>query len=312
MPENDVFREYIQSMNRDVIVRPAVTDDAKAFINLMNRHFRRQKTDAYFFWQFIDNPCPARLYLAWHQNTLAGCFGVMIRQLNRGVPCGFTVDLVVDYPFRNQGLPFLLEESAADFANRYKAVALIALPNETGCKALVRMPDWKCLGAVPTLELDKPPSSVCPCKVNSALSQAEQIKFMSDETYREWRFNHNPFYRYERIVLDSSTYSVTKLFTDPAARRKIGDIVDFSCDSENSLRLQELFRMSVQRLQGYEIKQITTWALPHTVIYQNVLALGFRASFQTRYFCAKILNSSFAELDQFDRWHLVQADSEVY
>lgn len=301
----------IRKINSDITIRSAEKTDAAAFINLMNSQYQRKKTEAYFHWQFMTSAVPVRLFVAYKGSELIACYGVQILRLTNGAYCGFAVDLLIAPVFRNRGLFALLEYEVSRFAATHECVALICLPNPDGMKAHKGLGTWQQVGIVQTLGLS--------LLADSAMSAHEgfceneiTVAFEKDARYQAWRFFQHPEYRYSLVNLNPDVFLITKIFTDPVTGSRYGDIVDFHCATDNPELLLELFGNAIVQLNKESIESITTWALAHTPLYNVLLTLGFKNLLQERFFCIKVLNSAFEYLYDYTKWHLVQADSEIY
>jgi GNAT superfamily N-acetyltransferase len=281
----------------------------------MNQQYARRKTTEYFDWQFfqLEN---AKYLSAFKEQTLIGGYGVQIYNQNAATLPTIckSMDWIVDLKFRNRGLALLLINEVETWATAAGVDVIATFTNRNAWKALTS-------------------TGYCGFKVDSMTFNPVQVKqdikadhftekktskneictwFHKSQTWRYWRYDQHPDYKYDHIILETGEFAVTKIFIDPITSVSYGDIVDFECSLADQDKLGTLFQKACQHLTIQGIEEITTWALPHTLLYNILLANGFYAKPAERYFCIKILNPEFEYLNQLHNWHLVQSDSEIY
>lgn len=304
--------ERVKGLNPTLFIKKAELSDADLFVNLFNTYYTRKTSSSYFYWQFFECPFPSTLFMVFDGNILIGFFGVKIYPLNNNSNAGFAVDFLIDKIYRNKGIAFLLYEHVIEFCAENKATCLTALPNVFGNSAFKSL-GFKSLGRIDTLEIDifkKNKKIDC---IETAINTNEKrlhIGFKKDEHYRMWRFKLNPLYIYKKITLEDNCFCMTKIFTDPVTKLSFGDIVDiqFECITEVS----RLVDMVINEMFLQNIKTLTIWALPHTLLYKILIEKGFMNQIQERYFCLKIIDTQFEVLNNIQLWNLVQADCEIY
>lgn len=312
MPAYKALFERIRELNVSIQIRPAVAEDAKPFTELMNRQYVRKKTEDYFYWQFINYVHPTRLFVAYDNDIFVGCYGMQVHKLSNGVLCGFSIDLLIREEYRNRALPLLFEEKAVLFARENGAEVLASLPNLNGMKAHKGLPGWSHTGTVKTYTLRGTEVLEKETGHETNDQDREFVYFSKSAEYRKWRYEMNPEYDYTYIKLNTGEFAVTKIFKDPVTGASFGDIVDFEGSLSNRDILRELFLKACGHLRNEGVEAITTWALPDTPLSNIVSSLGFAETQPERYFCFKALTPGNDRTYDFSRWHLVQADSEVY
>ncbi len=293
----------------DISYRPATRSDVPALMDLMNVQYVRKKTEAYFHWQYFDSFFPSVMMCALDGEKLIGMFGLQKRTLKNRMMTAQAMDLLVDPALRGQGIFKALGEHALRY---FTDIDLFwVLPNAHGRLACERALGWRTLGKIDTLQLDY--SEV---RDHGGDTRHGEIiltdsfdQFDYTASYRQWRFGKNPEYSYDTVDAANSGYAVTKVFTDPVDGKRFGDIVQYEHSSEAT---GSIFGKTIDTLSQGGIAAITSWALPHTPVYQHLIALGFVARPQERYFCVQPVRSSSEYLYDFTRWHLVEADAEFY
>jgi hypothetical protein len=308
----DTFVDRIREINSAINIRPARAEDAKPFTELMNKQYSRIKKEEYFYWQFMNPSIPTKLFVAYENDLFVGSYGIQVHTLNNSVLCGFTIDLLIREAYRNRALLVLFEEEAQKFAMEKGAQVMTSLPNFDGMRAHKGLRTWKHIGTVKTYTLPKAEVAGDKELPEHRTSEEELVYFSKSDAYRIWRYKLNPAYEYTYIKLDSGEFAVTKIFKDPVTNLRYGDIVDFECGLQDLKLLRELFLKACMHLKGEGVEAITTWALPHTPLSGVVESLGFTETQPERYFCFKALKSVNDQTYDFSRWHLVQADSEIY
>ncbi len=308
---DDRLLEKILELNKDIAIRPATLKDAGAFTQLVNTYAPRKKTNSYFNWLYVLFDGEKRLFVAYHQNQLAGFFGCQIRQLNNGSKVSLCTELLIDENYRNTGLFFLLEKELSQYSIDHEATAIFALATQSGKKSYLGLGTWDSIGIVKPLILPK--GNLVGKKLERFQAYpGKLIFFEKDKKYIDWRFGNHYLYKYDFFDFPNKNAAVTKFFKDEITKKKYVDIVHFECDLLNEIELNSLFDNLISNYSKSDIDAITTWALPHSLAYQLLKGKGFFENDQERYFCAKILNKNFEYLLDFKRWHLVQADSEIY
>jgi hypothetical protein len=306
----DPVLDRIREINSDIVIRPATQSDGQDFIDLMNRQYRRKKTIDYFAWQYTNPAVRTALFLAVHKERLVGCYGIILESMSTDVTCGFMMDLIIEPEYRNRGLFLLMEHEASTFALSEGAVAMAVLPNLDGRDAHVRVPRWRQVGIIKTLTAI--PDQLAQRTSIAPEEAGELVYFSKSPEYRRWRFDSNPVYTYSRIGDGRDAFAVAKVFVDPVTHTAFGDIVDIECNLSESRNIERVLVQACEFLKSKNVSEITLWGLPHTPTGKVARAMGFRESEQERYFCVKILKAGFEHLRDFHRWHLVEADSEIY
>jgi hypothetical protein len=193
---------------------------------------------------------------------------------------------------------------------------LCALANLNGKNAFVGL-GWENISNIDKVELlsqniDKISiASKDPLKKQSQQIK-EPIKFFYNSSIRNWRYDKHPDYQYSFVKIDNDNFAVTKLFTDPLTRCKYGDVVDFECKTNNYKDLEKIFSKTIKKLQNQNVDSITTWALPHTELFNVLMRMGLNSVKQERYLCLKFISKGSTKLKKLSNWHLVQADTEIF
>ena len=304
--------EEVRDLNKDLVIRGANPGDASHFVDLVNKQYLRKKDEKFFHWMFIRNHVPTKLITICERDKPIAFYGVLVLKLNNGLNCSLSVEIIIESEHRGRRLFLLLEDEAFKFANEHEAVAMTVFPNYNGMKAHDKIKEWKTISKIDTLIFN--------CRDNLILRESSKLQdnqseltfFKKDNNYRKWRFDESPVYKYDRIELEDNIFSITKIFEDPENKTRYGDIVDFECELNNINQLKELFTRSCDYLSGQKVDFITSWALPHTLLYRILISMGFVSTAQERYFCIRVLDPHYDYLSDIKNWHFVESDSEVY
>jgi GNAT superfamily N-acetyltransferase len=283
--------------------------DIPQLVNLMNIQYARKKDESYFLWQYFNSHYPAVLMCAFIDDRVVGMFGLQKKRLNNGAVVGQAIDLLVAPEWRGKGIFKNLGEKTISCFDDLDL--LCVFPNRNGKIACEKGLGWKTIGKINSMSLN--PKDLKGCTLESDLENKNKFyKFHYNKNIRNWRFDQHPEYKYSYVPEISSNFVVTKVFINPVNGERMGDIVDLECDLYNKFVLGDIFMQGCLHLINQNVKYITTWALPHTPLYEIVSSLGFTELPQERYFCLKILNPEYEYLYDLNRWHLVQADTEIY
>lgn len=309
-------------MSNEVIYRKANKEDVPKAVDLINKCYRRKKNAEYFLWQYFAEDVPSVMMCGFAGDELVGIFGMQKKKLlPRNLVVGQAIDLLIAPEWRKKGhfakLGQLAEECFPE------ADLLCVFPNVHGKNASVGSLNYEELGTIKTLvNLSNGVEKLVRTKsrrIDLAVDFSRKVEDMSllrfsyDDRYRSWRYARNPIFSYSLVSLTSGEYGIVKTFEEPVSGKRFGDIVDFECSLDDRTKLMELFLGCCQFLRKEEgVAEITTWAQPHNVLYKALTAVGFSEIDQERYFCIKSIKANQADLRNFSRWHLVQADAEVY
>jgi N-acetylglutamate synthase-like GNAT family acetyltransferase len=292
-----------------VTYRAAKKSDIGQLVNLMNGQYARQKNARYFLWQFFKPVQPSTLIVAINNKKIIGMFGIQKKILSNKVIVGQLIDLLILPDYRDRGI---FKTMAGKALLRFKNLqAIIVFPNQNGKRACEKSLGMKTLAKIDSLILDTKNFQDHSDKTNFDNKNISQlIQFKKTDTWRHWRYNLHPDYKYKKIIKNKDNFLIVKIFEDPLTKMKYGDIVDIKQKKITDLAIL------VAKANNYFIKKniklITTWALPHTQISQFFKQLGFKPLSQERYFCVKVLKSKNKNLYDINNWQLVQADAEIY
>lgn len=302
-------------MEKNFSIRPATQTDIPQLVHLMNSQYMRKKDDSYFLWQYFDAYFPTVLMCALYKQRIIGMFGIQKRTLRNGDVIGQAIDMLIEASWRGKGLFIELGKRSFEYFSNLNA--LCVFPNLNGNQAVVKSLGFQNIARVNSVIIQ---SQNIKANNNTAenkdsyddTAQNSMLQFYYDYEICNWRFQRNPVYNYFNVQLPSGEYATTKEFTDPVTKKKYGDIVDFECDLNNQTLLNELFYKASMHLKNQGAESITTWALPDTLLNKIIKGLGFKEMKQERFFCVKVLQDEYNYLYDLKKWHLVQADSEIY
>jgi hypothetical protein len=276
--------------------RLATRADVPRLRELMNAQYARKKTDAYFHWQYFDSAWPTRVMCTVVDGRVMGMFGMQQRHLVDGTRVGQAIDLLLDPSLRGSGAFAQMGERI--LAEWPDLQAVCVLPNLNGRNAVVRALQWPVLGKVDALDwqTDQP---LAPTMDEVPLPPMPAQLAWNDREL-QWRFAAHPDYRYtwHGPVL-------TKLFEDPLTGQRFGDLVLLQ-GAPTAIRTAAL------ALAAQGVGRVTTWALPHTPLWQALRALGFTPLAQERYFCLRVLDPAVTHLADWRKWSLQPADAEFF
>lgn len=290
--------------------RVATQNDIPQLVALMNSQYARKKTEAYFQWQFFNSFYPTVMMCAVDGDIVVGMFGMQKRMTKSGAIAGQAIDLLLKPDYRGKGI---FQEMGKQVVDALPGLDLLCvLPNLNGKNACEKALGWKVLGKIDSLELSAfPPKSILD-DVDVDCQGKDLEQFTYNDKINDWRFGGNPDYSYHYVRIDKDDFAIIKLFEEPVTGKRYGDIVNYSCDMNDSNAMRTLFYSATKKLLMLNVESVTTWALPHTVIYKVLADIGFSLKVQERYFCVEILNKAYDHLYDIRNWHLVQSDAEIF
>jgi len=308
----DRLQEYIdrvKELSPDVIVKEAKIEDGHDFVKLFNKHYKRKTNIDYYNWQFFKSSLLSKLFMAYEGQELIGIYGIKISSITSNAKIGFAVDFLIDEAHRKKGIAFLLEGAVQKFCFDNDVSIIAALPNIYGNSAFKSM-GWKSLAKIDTLLLKNSDFVKFDSTVNISCTEKETslISFVKDKKYCFWRFDQHPFYKYESIIINKDVFAVIKKFEDSLTGAIVGDIVDIKYTIEE---FDNLFEKVMDKMIKMKINAVSTWALPHTKLYQLLLEKGFESVAQERFFCIKYFGDNPVYFN-IENWNIVQIDAEIF
>jgi len=305
----------------DLQIRPLSENDGEGFVSLINAEYSRKKSVEYYLWQDFNTPLKTVIVGAFLDDRLLGSMGLQCRKLSNGLTGGQIIDIIVAKEHRKKGVFTKIAGYAFDYFSNEIDFGFI-LSNEAGRIAVERALEWKEVGLIKTLFLNKRQENstlnswvdsvddLCSIGMDNNKNLPDRLFFIRDTECMRWRFGSNPEYNYF-IQKKENVFTVGKIFTDPVSGEKYGDIVDYGCEGRMDL-LKEVFDAAIIYFNRKGIDRITTWAFPDTAVYTYLRDAGFAESEQKRYFCLKAFKPKLRYLYNFRNWLLVEADSEIY
>lgn len=293
----------------------AVTDeDLPAVVRLMNRTYARQKTAAYFQWQYAAAPSRAGLYGAFRGAELVGTFGMQMKRLTNGAACGQAMDMVVAPEVRRHGVFRALAAQALEAFRDLELCCVFA--NAAGRGAVEHGLGWTVVAAIPAYvwSADGPTtmtSSGGGLTTAAAPGPRRRVAFEYPADYAAWRFARHPEYAYWTVPAAAGGSAVLKLFTDPMTQEVIGDIVHWT-EPSGADDLAALLHGAVASLRQRRVRAITTWAPARGSRDHLLRQCGFQPRPQTRYFCVQVQRPALRALETAEAWRWEQADTDVY
>lgn len=300
----------VKELNKDIIIRKAGIDDADIFVELFNQNYKRKTNSFYYKWQFFNDAYPSALFLALESGELIGFYGVKVYKVTNIGKVAFAIDFLIHEKARKKGVAVLLDEYVRAFCHLNNVKSITALPNSQG-NAAFRALGYKSLSKIDTLVYDLALNSFDrKKKINYLKKESTKFSYFKDRKYLYWRFESNPIYEYEYVIINEKCYAYIKVFTDPISRISCGDIVHVIYDDfENLIKLVQL---CIQKLKIIGISSLTIWAMPHSNLFTTLAQFGFVIQQQERYFCVRDVVKT--EIDQLDflNWTLEESDAEIY
>jgi GNAT superfamily N-acetyltransferase len=308
----DIQLEWTKRLNSGLVVREGVESDGPSFVNLYNLYYANRQTSIdYFLWQYFKSPYDSKLWLIFDSCGLVAYCGLKIYPLNNNLTTGFVIDFLVDESYRKRGLAILLHDRILTYCKKREVNILTALPNHYGNSAFKSL-GWSTVAKIDNLQLDLKSWTE---RKNSCKRLGDEhkkyIQFCRDDIYRFWRFDENPVYEYNTIFIAENVSAVTKLYCETTGGLLYGDIVSWDVSSDSD-EVVELVDKVVLNMRSKNVEFLTCWALPHTSLYDCLIAYGFTQIKQERYFCLKDISGVNDYMFEVDKWFLVESDSEVY
>ena len=291
-------------------VRAAGPADIPGLVRLFHRHYAQHKPAAYFEWQFFAPEMPAALVVAEADGEVVGSFGFMKRALTRGLRAAQAMDMLLDEPFRGQGL---FAQMAAQAAAAFPEVDVrLVLANRAGMAAVTRRLGWSVVAQVPVYAASLAgetgmPVSPAPIEAESG---EEAVRIRYDEVVEAWRFAAHPVNRYHRLEA-SGLRGYLKCFTDPGdSARRFGDILYVAPGAPG--QREAWLRRAVEWFRAEGVGECGLWSLPGNLWAESARRIGFRPREQERWLCAQWADKAPVDGLRTRRWDVCAADAEFY
>ncbi len=294
----------------ELSISEALVEDAVSFADLMNSHYKRQKTASYFQWQYFTD-VKSVYFLAKIGNQAVGGCGIQTSLVQSIIKLKLAKisDFIVSDEFRGTGIALKLIDAVQKWCLDHKIKAMVAMPNKYGnafflhCGFVSNPINQYILENYHQVQKNLP---------KSILQKTNKIvRFVRNKKYLKWRFNKNPEYDYQ-FITDTKwdKYIVTKTFKDSTDGTLYGDIVDISWPVDETVEV--LLNKTLLSFKKIGIKKITIWQDPAKILSGFLRMNNFHKHPQERYFCIKLLNKKYPEIANFNNWFLVESDSDVY
>lgn len=293
-------------IDSDIYIRDAKSGDAPALLKLLNQQYYNKFNLEYIHWQYFDNE-NNKLSCLVNGDEIIGMFGVLKKDLTNGLIGLQASDMLIQEGYRGHGI----FKNLADYAfQRYsKKDFLFVLPNLNGKNAVEKKLNWKTLFRIDEWQLTGKNFKIDSPEFENGNSKSG-ISFKYSESTIKWRFFDNPLYTYKKIDLAHDEFVFIKNYEDLLNNKLYVDIVFFSSDNIQFSDLGKLIT-EIKRSNSAEIN-ITTWALPGTVLSNTLQEMGFQAIRRERYFCISVCNELEIINNETQFWNLYQSDTEFY
>lgn len=310
-------------------LRPYQSSDEAAIMDLFTKAFKRPEPKGFWDWRFASNPNGIGVIeLAWDGDVLAGHYAVS--------PIGMRVN-GVDYPAALSGttmthpdyqglklFPILSERVYARMGED-GMLLVMGFPNHYSHRIIVRDIGWTDIHEVPTFRKDFEDGIALPvpsAKVEmlttfdarfdglwERVKDQQPIRVRRNAAYLNWRYVTNPTFAYTRLALTQNDellgYAVCKPYQDGA------DLVDLVA-VEDAAAL-ELVWAVCEWVGGQGGKGVNLWLNYTLPLHRDLEKYGFRNREPITYFGGRVtLPGGKAEVFNFQNWHLMMGDSDVY
>ena len=297
--------------SHQIAFRPVKEGELSQAAGLMNAEYARKKNEQYFRWQYSESYYPTVLFGSFEGDTLIGMFGLQKKLLSNGAAAGQALDLLMVPPWRGKGV---FRKLAARALSHFTGLDLYCVfPNAAGKRACEKSLGWLTVAKINSLTVSRSQFTMNNLPpLSQTTLQTPLTRFSHSDQFHHWRFDRNAEYAYQYVRHSSHAYAVTKLFVDPVQGTKYGDIVDMEYGDNDSSTAQKLYIRACESLFMQGVDVITTWALPHTLLYHVAQSVGFAVRPRERYFCTQILNDRYRPFSNITNWCFMQADCEIY
>jgi GNAT superfamily N-acetyltransferase len=334
---NNALLSRILELTSQFHLRPGreTSEDAQAFVDLMNGQYARKVTPAYYFWQFFRAPSARACLMAELESRVVAAYGLWVLPFCGPTRCcvGLATDLIVAPEFRGTGLFFRLELEMERVARNLGCVCIYAAPNEPAYQPRVEALGWHAMPSridcvAPTVSL--PGTGACAiaavdaCDLEICASIADQFRAnhsgrvmcQRGADYLTWRLSTNPRYEYELFVArrqgEPFGYMALKIFKDPQTGEAVGDIVDLVWGEDVPAALGEMLRFALAYFRDQGVPCATIWLQSDTILDEQARTVGFAPITRARRFCCKVFDNDYEWLDESSRWFITMVDAEIY
>lgn len=302
--------------------RLATPKDAEAFCELSNSLYARPVNEAYYQWQFFACPFPSLLNIAVDENDkLVGSYCLHVQG-----NVAWVLDIMVSPNIQRQGVFRKLVDFGFENLKQYAAKAIVVMANEKAERACVNGLGWQRINTFLTYFAEPAKSEskfILEYEKINEFSAFSEVKvssnlFFNPRTieYQNWRFIENTRYNYDIFAAykngEPFGYVVLKIFRDPLTDQAFGDIVDIIWAEDDKEAVTEMLKFSLSHFLHQNVGKAAIWLQTNTLLDRVGLEVGFKQSDQKRFFCGKVLQDGYKNLEESESWFVNMADSEVY
>ena len=310
------------------------TEDAEAFVALMNNQYMRKVAPAYYFWQFFGASSPRACLMAEHEGRTVAGYGLWVLPYVGAQNCqvGLVTDLIIAPAFRGTGLLLRLEMEMETIARELGCVCIYAMPNAAAYRPRVSTLGWNALRERTTFLRQTCRSDAGTAitfeKVSRFEPEVDEVQGRFQRSHANltmarrlsqalnWRFVDSPRYAYDLFTVRRRGglfgYLVLKTYRDPNTQQMFGDIVDVLWTKDDPDALAAMLRFALGHFYDRGVPQAATWLETTTLLDGVGGSLGFVESPQKRFFCNKVLDEKYSWLADGARWFVTMAEAEIY
>jgi len=294
-------------------IRKATADDIPGMMLLFSSSIATPKSASFFQWW---NNIPSIIYCAIDEGELVGMFVVLKRKLNNNLNCGVLMGLLVNNVWRGRGLFKELGDIAMDYFDDIDVFC--CLTNQVGKKALEKNFDFRTIDTIVTMVLASDADIDCHNYISTPITpdtvfnyfkqeKEDNLMFLADGAFRQWRFALHHRSSYDMIRMDSNEFAVVSKYYDRERNIRYGDIVDFEPFAFNEDCLAKIFNCACVSLKN-EVDMLTIQAVPNSLLHRAGKKMGFVETNMKHNFCMKVKKTSNDYLYDSSSWIIKWGD----
>lgn len=316
-------------------------NDEVEIVRLFNLAFQRELSIDYWRWRFAENPFlkEPMINLMWEGEMLIGHHAVSASEIiyKNEICLSSLCGTAMTHPdFEGRGIYGQLALSLYDRISKdYGVNTIITFPNRAASHySLVKKIKYNNVAYLPTLKLHSKLVQEVNTSGVSLITKFEKdhsefihktIQDLGFEIYTNrsviylnWRYINCPINKYFNIEYRESGVLkgilIAKVYkTNQLTKEADIDIVDIFC-SEDLNVMTTLFYGILKTItdEGFNVQNLNCWISLFDKRHLEMERLRFVMSTPITYLCVKPLGKGFEDVNQFNKWYISMADSDIY
>lgn len=296
------------------------------FRKLFFSAFKREISESFLKWRFIDNPCSGlKMIISEEDTCLTSSYSISpckIGNKHEIVESALSMMTMTAPEYAGRGLFTLLASKLYENLELSGFQSVWGFPNANSHYSFIKKLSWQNIYELPTLncQLAKSKSLFTQDEIvfdnqfdlvyEDVLNTGSLIQVIKTKEWLNWRYSCHPENKYTNIVISDRSrvcaFAVVKIYLGSI------DIVEFQAKDEELAR--ELVHKVISFGMNHELSNVNCWMPLHHPFHLIFERQGFFNAAPVTYFAGRSFRSLTSKSDFFDfrNWYIQMGDSDVY